>query len=79
MLLPSLFVLKTQRTIPSSRFYERFRKGALAEKLRVAISAIPDVTGLATAKSRSAHELATRTSAVHAGHIPSVPRTKLDM
>src|SRR6266849_5988748 len=40
-LWPGLIILKIQSSIPSSRFYERFREQGPAEKRRVAISVTP--------------------------------------
>jgi hypothetical protein len=40
-LWPGLIILKIQSSIPSSRFYERFRERGQAEKQRIAISVTP--------------------------------------
>jgi hypothetical protein len=43
-LWPGLIILKIQSSIPSSRFYERFRERGQAEKRRIAISVTPSCT-----------------------------------
>src|SRR6266478_9167467 len=55
---PNVFVQNCRRSIPSSRFYKRFREEGQAGKGWVAIQVTSDVAGMATAKLRSVYERA---------------------
>src|SRR5258708_30924818 len=55
---PNLFAQNNRRSIPSSRFYKRFREEGQTEKRQVAIQVTSAVAGTATAEARSVYERA---------------------